>query len=264
MATTDKVSLIPTGSITPNPYQPRLHFDETALTELAESIRHHGVIQPIIVRPAGNGYQVIAGERRLRAALRLGLGEIPAIVRPYTDEQALEAALIENLQRADISVVETARAYQRLADEFFYTQGEIALRTGKSRAAVANTIRLLQLPEAILEQIERGDLSEGHARALLGLPTPSLQQEAAEWAIRNGVNVRELESKVRQLTSGTAAARPETSRPSDALVRSVEDRLRQRFGTKVELEYRKGRGAITLEFYSEEDLERLLHLLGLV
>jgi ParB family transcriptional regulator, chromosome partitioning protein len=246
-------------------YQPRRRFDEAGLAELAASIREQGIIQPLIVRPTGSRFELIAGERRLRAAQRIGLVEVPAIVRRYSDEQALEAALIENLQRQDLSVVEAARAYQRLAEEFHYSQAEIALRTGKSRPAVSNTLRLLHLPEAVLEMLDSGALTEGHARPLLALPYPSLQVEVAEWVVRNAVPVRETERKVQALVrqeEGAARGRAPAAR-SDANLAALEEQLRARFGTKALVSYRAGRGSVTLEFYSDDDLERILEELGL-
>lgn len=260
-----EVDQLPIEQIDPSPFQPRGRFDDQALDELAASIRQHGVIQPIIVRRAGGRFQVIAGERRLRAARRVGLGAIPAIVRSYSDEEALEAALIENLQRADISVVEAARAYHRLAAEFGYTQGEIAQRTGKSRSAIANTLRLLQLPETVLETLDRGELTEGHARALLALPYGSLQADVSEWVVRNAVSVRELERKVRELgaRSQPAGAGEARGAANNAYVADLEERLRHHFGTKAGISYHKGKGAVSLEFYTDEDLSRLVELMGL-
>jgi ParB family chromosome partitioning protein len=261
----DRIENIPLDSIDPSPYQPRRRFEEEALAELAASIRRHGLIQPITVRPCGDRFQVIAGERRVRAARKLGLAEVPGIVRRYSDDQALEAALVENLQREDISVVEAARAFQRMVDEFRYSHSEIAQRTGKSRAAVANTLRLLQLPEGVLDLLDRGDLSEGHARALLALPLPSLQVELGEWIVRNAVPVRETERKVRALLAAESRAAP-GSRPAakgDVHLEALEERLRERFGTRAAVSYRHGKGALSLEFYSDDDLYRLLELMGL-
>jgi ParB family chromosome partitioning protein len=256
---------LPTAAITPSPFQPRRHFDEAALDELAASIRQQGIIQPIVVRRVGNRYELIAGERRWRACRRAGIAEIPAIVRLLGDEKAMEAALVENLQREDISVVETARAYHRLNTDFSYSQTEIALRTGKSRVAVTNTLRLLQLPDAVLELIEQEEITEGHARALLALPYPSLQIEVAEWISRNAVPVRDAENRVRQLLarSGDAAYGESVSATrADPQISALEARLRGLLGTKVELHYRSGKGAIKMEFYSDEDLNRILELLG--
>jgi ParB family transcriptional regulator, chromosome partitioning protein len=263
----EEIQQIPAHLVVPGRYQPRHRFDERTLAELAESIRQHGIIQPVVVRAVGSRYELIAGERRFRAAQKLGMTEIPAIVRPYSEEQALEASLIENLQREDISVVETARAFQRLADEFRYSQGEIAHRTGKSRAAVGNTLRLLQLPDDVLEMLDRGDLMEGHARALLALPYPSLQSEVAVWISENAVSVREAEGKIRSLNKGPSAkpspARNGKSRSNDPSVADLEDRLRRHFGTKVSIASTRGRGALTLEFYGLDDLDRILELMGL-
>jgi ParB family transcriptional regulator, chromosome partitioning protein len=261
----DQVRNIPVQLVDPSPYQPRRHFDDEAIRELAASIRQHGIIQPVIVREIGERFELIAGERRLRAARSLGLEAIPALVRRYTDEQALEAALVENLQREDISVVEAALAYQRLAEEFHYSQAEIAQRTGKSRAAVSNTLRLLHLPEPLLHMLERDDLTEGHARALLALPYPSLQVEVGEWVVRNALTVRETERKVKALltqTNGTRRQETGSASPTDVHLAAVEEHLRRRFSTKVGLRYRKGKGLVTLEFYDDEDLNRLLELLG--
>lgn len=266
MRVTSQVEQLPVEQIDPSPFQPRGRFDDEALEELAASIRQHGIIQPIIVRTAGVRFQVIAGERRLRAARRLGLDHVPAIVRQYSDEQALEAALIENLQRADISVVEAARAYHRLAAEFGHTQSEIAQRTGKSRSAIANILRLLQLPDTILEALDRGELTEGHARALLALPYPSLQVDVGEWVVRNAVSVRELERKVRELSERPHAARSTEGRGAadDPCVADLEERLRRHFGTRAAIGYQRGKGTVSLEFYSDEDLSRILELMGLM
>ncbi len=271
----EEVQRIAVRLIEPNPFQPRTYFDDEKLDELAASIQQYGVIQPIVVRPVGLRFQVITGERRLRAVKKLGLGEIPAIVRRYTDEQALEAALIENLQREDISVVEAARAYTRLTNEFHYSQAEIAQRTGRSRAAINNTLRLLQLPEKVLETVHKGDLTEGHARALLSLPTAAIQEELAEWVVRNGITVRETESKVRSLlgqaeppaakeAQEAKEAKEAKEKPAvDPHIASIEQQLRDLFSTKVSVAYRSGRGAITVEFYNDDDLGRLMDLLGL-
>jgi ParB family chromosome partitioning protein len=259
----EEVQSIPVHQVRPGPYQPRRHFDDNALEELAASIRTQGLLQPILVRVVGGHYELIAGERRWRAVQKLGLPLIPALVRRYTDEQALEAALIENLQREDISVVEEALAYKRLIEEFHYSQAEIGQRTGKARATINNTLRLLQLPPEVLNLLEQGELTEGHARALLALPYPSLQIEVAEWIARNGLTVREAERRIRTLCEGEqAASAPTRTPPRDANLEALEEQLRRRFGTRARVTYRKGRGAINLEFYSDDDLDRILELLG--
>jgi ParB family chromosome partitioning protein len=255
----ERLSLI---CLRPGPFQPRRRFPEAQLEELAASIRLQGILQPLIVRPHGDTYEIIAGERRFRAAQRLGLKDVPAIVRRFTDEQALEAALVENLQREDLTAVEAARAYRRLEEEFRYTHGEIAQRTGKSRTSVVNALRLLQLPEVVLDLLEEGQVTEGHARALLTLPYPSVQGEVAEWIVRNGVSVRETESKVRALTDPHGSRPSPQPKPTDVHIGDLEERLRRRFGTKALVKYRKGRGSLLLEFYTDEDLERVLELLG--
>lgn len=262
---TEEIRQIPVHLVQPSPYQPRRRFEEEALEELAASIRQHGFIQPLVVRPVGSRFELIAGERRFRAARKLGLEEVPAIVRHYEDERALEAALIENLQREEITVVEAARAYQRLADEFHYSHSEIARQTGKSRTSVTNSIRLLQLPPPVLEMLDRGDLTEGHARALLTLPYPSLQSELGEWIVRNAVPVREAERKARALLKSPEGGgkTPEKKAATDAHIAALEDRLRRHFGTRAAIAYRNGAGSVTLEFYDDEDLGRILELMGL-
>lgn len=258
----ERLLTLPVEQVRPSPFQPRHRFDEAALEELASSIRQQGLIQPVVVRKVGSGYELIAGERRWRAARRAGLAEIPVIVRDYSDEQALEAALVENIQREDISVVETARAYRRLTEEFQYTQGEVALKTGKSRVAVANTLRLLQLPERVLAMLDAGEITEGHGRALLALPYPSLQEEVAEWISRNAVPVREAEARIRKLVAPPRpASGPDHPPDAGAQIAHLVERLRSHFGTKVEVEYRKGAGAIRIEFYDDEDLNRILECL---
>lgn len=258
----DTVERLPLICLRPGSSQPRRRFANAELDELAASIRTQGILQPLIVRPVGNDYEIIAGERRFRAAQRAGLREVPAIVRRYTDEQALEAALVENLQREDLTAVEAARAYRRLEEEFHYTHGEIALRTGKSRSTIVNGLRLLQLPDVVLDQLDDGELSEGHARALLSLPYASVQAEMAEWIIRNGVSVREAERKVRSLIEPNGGRPAQDPKPTDVHVGDLEERLRRHFGTKALVKYHKGRGSLVLEFYTDDDLERVLELLG--
>jgi ParB family chromosome partitioning protein len=267
---TEAVQFINPWIIDPSPYQPRRRFDEAQLAELAESIRGTGgLLQPVIVRARGERFELIAGERRVRASRMVGLQFVAAIVRNFTDREAMTATLVENLQREDISIVEAARAYERLGSEFALTQAEIAQRTGKSRTAINNTLRLLQLPEKVLELVDAGELTEGHARALLGLAYPSLQTEAAEWIVRNGVSVREAEQKIRTLAAEEPGEPKRGKRkkpapaPADTHVAAVEERLRRHFGTKATVLYQAGRGALTLEFYNDEDLARILELLGL-
>jgi len=257
----ERVIPLPVDRIVPGRFQPRTQFEEAALEELAESLRRHGVVQPVVVRPVADGYELIAGERRWRAAQRARLATIPAIVRHCSHQEALELALIENLQREEIGPLDAARAFQRLIDEFGYTAARIAERTGKSRSTVANSLRLLRLPPTVQRQLESGALTEGHARALLGVDDPRLQEELAEYAVRNGLSVRELERRVRTWQRRARPRHTAPPDPSQPLIADLEDRLRRRLGTRVSLTYRQGRGTLTLEFYSDDDLERLLALL---
>jgi len=254
---------IPIAEIQPNRYQPRQSMGDAALHELAESIREHGVLQPIWVRRAESGYELVAGERRLRAAQLAGLTRVPACVRDYSDEQALELALVENVQREDISALEAARAYQRLSEEFGLTQEQIAAKVGKSRSTVANTIRLLQLSPREQRRLEAGEITEGHARALLASP-PDQRERMLDEILQGGTSVREAEQMARSGRGTEAAVSERTAKAgaADANLAAVEARLRERFGTRVLIQRRGAKGAISLEFYSEEDLERLVRLMG--
>jgi len=260
-----EVTLVPLDRIDTSPYQPRHHFDETHLEELAASIRQQGFLQPLLVRPRGERFELVAGERRLRAARLLELVEAPVIVRSLSDSEALEAALVENLQREEISVVEAARGYERLAREFGQTLAELGRRTGKSRAAISNMLRLLQLPQPVLALLQSGVLSEGQARVLLALPDAGMQSEMADWVVRNAVPVRELERRVRAILSPRAPRSTGEMENAglDPDTAALEERLRRKFETRVVLNYRRGEGQIVLEFSSGEELDRLLELLGL-
>src|SRR2546428_5459770 len=223
---------IPVEEIRPNRYQPRQSVDDTALHELAESIREHGVLQPVVARGVERGCELVAGERRFRAAQLAGLARVPACVREYTDEQALEVALVENLQREDINALDAARAYKRLSDEFGLTQEQIAAKVGKSRSTVANTMRLLQLTPAEQRSLEKGEISEGHARALLA--SEPLRRKALLGEIISGkTSVREAEQMARMGRGSEAVVeeRPVRARATDANVGAVEARLRERLGT---------------------------------
>jgi ParB family chromosome partitioning protein len=248
-------SSAPIESISPNPYQPRATFDEEALAELAASIREKGLLQPIVVRRAGDGrYELIAGERRLRAAQRAGLERIPILVRDANDSEALELALIENLQRENLNPVEEARAFQRLADEFGLGQEDIAQRVGKSRSTVTNSLRLLQLPSDVLAQLESGALSAGHARTLLGLDSTQAQAAVARDVLARRLSVRDTEQLVRQ------RARPADS---DAERRAVEANLARALGTRVHLRHNQsGSGRIVIEYYSLAELDGLIERLA--
>lgn len=253
-----------------NPYQPRESVDQGKLQELVESIRAHGVLQPIVVRTKGGGrYELVAGERRLRAATAAGLKTIPAVVRALTDEQSLEVALIENIQREDINPVDAAVAYSRLVNDFGLTQEDIAFGLSKSRSAVANTLRLLQLPEEVREHVKAGRISEGHARAILSVEGENRQCELCRKILLGGLSVREAErlakqwsGKTGQPVGGAADVSRETpSYRDDPNIGDIEARLREIFGTKVTLAKYQDRGRIVIEFYSEDELDRLIQLL---
>lgn len=252
------IQQIPIEAISANPYQPRHDPENQHLEELAESIRQHGILQPVIVTrdPFSGQYSLIAGERRLRAARMAGLESVPAIVRLASEQQRLELALIENLQRTDLGPLETAQAYQRLADEFGLSHEEIAERVGKSRVAVTNTLRLLKLPESVQKALANGSITEGHARALLQLPTPQAQVAILQLIIERGLSVRQTE----ELTRKYSGERPHHPAPAEPLpeIRSLEERLRQHLGTRVTLQHGKKGGKVIIHYYSNEELNNLL------
>ncbi len=253
------LSEAPIGAITPNPRQPRSHIDESALRELAESIREHGMIQPLIVTRLADGrYGLIAGERRWRAAQLIGLPSVPVIVKDAAPQQTLELALIENVQRADLSPLEEAQAYRQLIDEFGLTQEQVAQRVAKSRVAVANTLRLLKLPESIQKRLADASLSEGHARALLMLDDTTHMQRLVSQIVSGGLSVRQVEELVRRLNAGKPPARKRKSADgAPANTRALEDRMRRALGTKVNL-YRTSRGGkVVIHFYSEDELDAI-------
>jgi ParB family transcriptional regulator, chromosome partitioning protein len=260
---------LPLASVRPNPYQPRTRMDEGPLDELVASMQASGLLQPVVVRPRDGGYQLIAGERRWRAATRLGWARIPAVVKDVDDQTLLTLALIENLQRDELSPMDEASAYQRLAAEFSMPQGEIARLVGRNRATIANLLRLLQLPPEVQAMVHERTLAEGHARALLGLAEPEAMIALARQAVEEGWSVREMESRVRgnAPAAGTAAPagarRPRpAARAVAADVKRVEDALRKHLGTDVRVTTRRrGRGFLTVSYYSNDDLARLLELI---
>ncbi|TKH46061.1 ParB/RepB/Spo0J family partition protein [Paenibacillus sp. FSL R10-2782] len=258
----DKVVDIPLSQLRANPYQPRKTFDEESIKELAESIRQHGVIQPIIARSVLRGYEIIAGERRFRASQYCGNSTIPVVVRNFTDQQVMEIALIENLQRENLNAMEIAVAYQGLMDQFSLTQEELSLKVGKSRSHIANFLRLLALPEEVKDHVSRGTLSMGHARAIVGLKDPDMVKQLATQCIEQQWSVRELEEAVQQLDHklGEAKAKPKV-RKKDPFIDHMEESLRERFKTTVKIKHNKDKGKIELNYYSQQDLERLLELL---
>ena len=242
--------------IIPNRYQPRKTFSQDELSELAESIKENGLIQPILVRRRGDGiYELIAGERRLRAARLAGLTSIRAIIRNSSDEQAMELALVENLQRQDLNPIEAARAYQRLITEFGFTQEGVAQRIGKDRSSIANIARLLNLPADIQQLIESGGLTTGHAKVLLGLPGPEAQLRLARHIMERHLSVRQAE----QLASQSARSRPPVKRAQPAS--DLEERLQRRLGTKVSIQNGRRGGKIVLHFFGLTELDRLVELL---
>lgn len=250
--------------IEPNRKQPRKNFDDEKISALSESIKKHGLIQPIIITEGQNGmYRIIAGERRWRAAKLAGLYEIPAIIRDYTEREAAEIALIENLQREDLNPIEEAMGYRSLIDEFGMTQEDISRRIGKSRSAVANSLRLLALGEDISEMLISGQLTTGHARALLSLDDPSLRLEAAKIIIAQGLNVRQTEALVKKLLKGdTKKPQKTVSEEYEVQLERITSRLSTAFGTKVSISHNDKKGKIEIEYYGSDDLERILHLLN--
>jgi ParB family chromosome partitioning protein len=249
-------------AIQPNPHQPRLDLDDDRLAELAASIREHGIIQPLIVTrlepslPEAPGYQLIAGERRWRAARLAGLTQVPVIVKEAAPQEILELALVENVQRADLNPLEEALAFRQLVDEFGMTQEQVAARVGKSRVAVTNTLRLLRAPQAVQKALLTGEIHQGHARALLALGTDEAQEAALAVVIKQGLNVRQTEALVRRL-SGERPQRPAPPPPSPQ-TQTLETAFREALGTRVSLQRdKKGAGRVVIHFYSDEELEHI-------
>lgn len=254
------VTMLSVDGISPNPRQPRGRFNPEELDELAASIQEHGVIQPLIVTrsPISGEYTLIAGERRLLAARQAGLSEVPAIIREASDQQLVELALVENLQRSDLGPLETAEAYRQLAEEFQLSHEAIATQVGKSRTSVTNTLRLLKLPVEVQQALAEGEISEGHARSLLALPTPQAQSAALHSILKNGLNVRQTEELVRKL-GGQKPEKP--PRPASPDIQALEQRLRERLGTRVTLDHRRKGGRLVIHYYSDEELNALLDLI---
>ena len=257
----NRIEHVAVSKLIVNPFQPRKIFNEEALQELAESIKEHGIIQPIVVRKKEKKYEIIAGERRFRAAKLAGLKEIPAIVKEMTEQQMMEVAILENLQREDLTPIEEAEAYSSLIENLNFTQDALAKRLGKSRPHIANHIRLLQLPEDVRKLMNEGVLSMGHGRALLGLKNKGRIAEIAQKVIAQSLNVRQLESLVHQLNEGVSHETKEKVK-KDVFVQATESQLREYFGTSVQVKKQKNKGKIEIEFYSEDDLERILDILN--
>jgi len=246
--------------VKPNPYQPRLKFDPVALAELKDSIREKGLIQPITIRRANSHFELIAGERRLRAALELGLEKIPAyIMKVDSKEEMLELALVENVQREKLNAIEQASAFQRLIDECNLTQDEIAQKIGKERSTITNLLRLLRLPGNIQESVEKGEISVGHARTLLALESKEEQVSLWQKLLKNEYSVRKLEKLVKELNE-LRPAKPTDSKKKSVHIQKIEEKLRNLFGTKVMVRTKSSGGSIEIEFYSPDDLNRLLEI----
>ena len=255
-------STLPLREIEPDPEQPRKRFDDDALNQLADSITENGLLQPIAVRPkkVGPGYIIIAGERRWRAARLAGLDEVPIIIKDVTDEQAAALALIENLQREDLDPIEVAEGCRQLIDKYGLTQESAAKKLGKSRSALANSLRLLNLPETVLELLKSGFLTTGHAKVVLGLPTPELQEQAAQIIADHELNVRQAEALCKKLAK--PPKEPVEPAPRGTLPVEVEESLKQALGSEVNVAYHDGKGKLTVHFYSDEQLKAFANLLG--
>lgn len=258
----DQVIQIEINRLRANPYQPRKEFNEESINELAQSIKEHGVIQPIIVRSVMRGYEIIAGERRWRASQACGLETIPAVVRDFTDQQVMEIALIENIQREDLNAIEIAVAYQGLIDQFSLTQEQLSAKVGKSRSHIANFLRLLQLPDEVKDYVSRGTLSMGHARAIAGLDDEQLIKQMAETAIEKQWSVRQLEEAIQNLGGASEQRqRKKKATKRNPYIHQIENELRERYQTAVAIKDNKNKGTIQFSYYSKEDLQRLLDLL---
>lgn len=260
LSETEKITQISISQLRTNPYQPRKIFDEAALQELSESIKEHGILQPVVVRKHGQHFELVVGERRFRAAKLAKLKEVPAIIKELTDQQMMELAILENLQREDLTPIEEAEAYQKLMEALGLTQEQLAFRLGKSRPHIANHVRLLALPENVRNMISDKKLTMGHGRTLLGLRSKKLIPETAEKVATEGLNVRQLENLVQRLNEDVP--RETIEKKKDLFLEEKQSELRDRFGTNVQIKKSKNKGKIEIEFFSEEDLERILELLN--
>ncbi|GMG98078.1 ParB/RepB/Spo0J family partition protein [Tepidimicrobium xylanilyticum] len=251
------VKNIDISSIFPNKEQPRKEFDDSLLEELKESIKQHGVLQPIIVRERETGYEIVAGERRWRAAKTAGLKEIPCVVMEIDDEEAVKLALIENLQRDDLNPMEEANAFKKLIEDYNLTHEEVAKSLGKSRSYITNSIRLLNLDKEIIELLEDGQITSGHGRALLSIKDSKERKKIAKQILEDKLNVRDTE----KIVKGKRKKKSIKKKEEDLFVKEVEEKLMNRLGTKVTLDLKKDKGTIQIEFYGDEDLERILELI---
>ncbi len=260
-AATEPTNVVGIERVHPNPEQPRKYFDEDDLASLSDSIREHGVIQPLLVQPDRDGYRILAGERRWRASQLAGLTEVPIVVREVSKKDALAIALVENLQRVDLNPMEEAEGYHRLHEEFALTQDQIAQSVGKDRSTVANFMRLLRLSDKVQQLVRDGSISMGHARVLVTMEDPARQLEFARLVVAEGLSVRQLESMARRAVEGAPPPKPPAKGSVDPNLRALVDRLSKQFGTKVQFAGNAGRGKIVLEYYSPEEFDRLIEQL---
>jgi ParB family chromosome partitioning protein len=262
------VRKVPLSEVHPCAFQPRKDFAPEAIQDLAASIKEQGIVQPLLVRKSKDGYELIAGERRWRAAQVVGLSEVPVIVREASDAQLLELALIENLQRENLNPIEEALGYNQLLGQFGLTQEQVSTKVGKSRAAVANALRLLKLAPELQGYLRHGQISVGHAKVILGLVIEAEQKLAAERIIKDGLSVRETETLITGMLGKTGASEgvrhsAKKAPPKDAHVADLERKLQERFGTRVALKYKAGKGTVEIRFFNDDDLERVLQVAGI-
>ncbi|MDY7224572.1 ParB/RepB/Spo0J family partition protein [Halalkalibacterium halodurans] len=261
--TTEQVEEVKLLELRPNPYQPRKTFSEEALQELADSIKEHGILQPIVVRKSSvKGYEIVVGERRFRAAERAGLVKVPVVIRELDDQKMMEMALIENLQREDLNPIEEANAYEKLMTHLQMTQEQLAVRLGKSRPHIANHLRLLQLPKVVQEFISEGKLSMGHGRALLGLVNKNEISSVLNKILEEKLSVRQVEALVQQMNERVSRGTKKTKPKLSPFLKERQDFLRSHFGTSVAIKKGKKKGKIEIEFFSDDDLERILEMLS--
>ena len=251
---------LPLGSLVPNRAQPRTHFDEAALAELAESLKQHGMVQPIVVRKVGEQFEIIAGERRWRAARKAGIAMVPVVVKEVPDDRLLEFALVENIQRQELNPIEEATAYWQLGEHLRLTQEQVADRVGKSRPQVANTLRLLRLPAEIKADVAHGRLSTGHAKVLLGVPDPRLQEQLAHEVVTQQLSVRALEARIQHLQKQTKV-KGKKKHPQELFIKAAAEELTQSWGTRIEIKAKGKAGALVMHYGSEAELDRLFEAL---
>jgi len=261
-STEELVQEIALKDLRANPYQPRKNFDETALRELTQSIVEHGILQPIIARKSIKGYDIVAGERRYRAAKNAGLKTVPVIVRELTDEKMMELAVLENLQRDDLSPLEEAKAYQTLIESLHVTQEQLAKKLGKSRPHIANFLRILSLPQSVQQLVENGSLTMGHGRAILGLKKKQLIETIAQKVIQRDMSVREVENLVNELNKDVSRETKTSTKKKNIYFEEYETVLQEKLGTAVKIKTTKDKGKIEIEFFNQEDLNRILSLLN--